>query len=85
MHKINGPTLVHRSRCGQRNRITQGPSLFSFATKIQFQQAVNPVYTLMIPGVSLHTDPLPGAERGAQRRAVFCLVGLITGGVLGAI
>lgn len=51
MHKIDGPALVECLRGCQRNRITHQQTLFSLATKIQFQKTVNPVNKLVIPGI----------------------------------
>lgn len=53
MHKINRSALVQRFRCGQRRWATYRQTLFAFATKIQFQQAVNAVDPLMVPLISL--------------------------------
>lgn len=58
MHKINRPALVQNLRCDQRRWVTYRLTPFAFATKIQLQQAVNPVDTLMIPGFSLSAKNL---------------------------
>lgn len=58
VHKIDGPALVHRLWRHQRNRIAHWQVLFSLTAKIQFQQEVNPVNALMVPGVALPAKDL---------------------------
>ena len=45
--------------------------LFSLATKIQFQQAVNPVNTFMVPGITLPAQQLDQLLKTVARIA-FC-------------
>jgi len=58
VHKIDGPALVHRFWRRQRSRITYRQALFSFTTKIQLQQAVNPVNAFMVPAIALSAQQL---------------------------
>lgn len=45
--------------------------LFSLATKIQFQQTVNPVNTFMVPGITLPAQQLDQLLKTVARIA-FC-------------
>lgn len=70
VHKIDGPALVHRLWRCQRSRITHRQALFSLTAKIQFQQAINPVNTFMIPGVTLPAQQLEQLIKTISRVAL---------------
>ena len=64
--------------CGVARELdTHWQPLFSLATKIQFQQAINPVYALVVPDVSLPAKHLKklfkSISRIAFRRFSECL------------
>ncbi len=71
MHKIDGPALVQRFWRRQWCRVTHWKSMLSLATEIQFQQAVDPVNTLMIRGVTLPAQQLEQLLKTLSRIA-FC-------------
>ncbi|KHS81000.1 hypothetical protein RC83_20495 [Pectobacterium brasiliense] len=53
LHKVDSSELVQRFRFYQQSRITHRQTSLSFTTKIWFQQAINPVYTLKIQAAAL--------------------------------
>ncbi|MNJ73191.1 hypothetical protein D3C77_699530 [compost metagenome] len=71
MHKVYRPALVKCLRRHQWRRVAYRQPLFSLTTKIQFQEAVNPVNAFVVPGIALPAQQLEQLLKTVARIA-FC-------------
>ncbi len=74
MHKINRPGLVKHLRRGQQSRITYRQALLTFTTKIEFQQAVNPMHTFIITDMTLPAKYLKKTLKYVEWITLSCLI-----------